>query len=139
MSDSKLLITKSYGYKVLNKLYRKSVYLLQRKYSIPTFLIIIGIVIIFLIPCLISSRREFVNELEEVTQAPLEPEKKKTDLIKEPNREKTYENTSLPTTSSTDFEILKNFQILDTNKFISVKEKINDYSKQPTFSPGKFN
>ena len=139
MSDSKLLITKSYGYKVLNKLYRKSVYLLQRKYSIPTFLIIIGIVIIFLIPCLISSRREFVNELEEVTQAPLEPEKKKTDLIKEPNTEKTYENTSLPTTSSTDFEILKNFQILDTNKFISVKEKINDYSKQPTFSPGKFN
>ena len=61
MSDSKLLITKSYGYKVLNKLYRKSIYLLQRKYSIPAFLIIIGIVIIFLIPCLISSRREFVN------------------------------------------------------------------------------
>jgi len=139
MSDSKVLITKNNGYKILDNLYKKSIYLLKRKISIPTFLIIIGIVIIFLIPCLISSRKDFVNEIEEVTQAPLEPEKEKIDLIKEPNTEKTYENTSLPNTPSSDFEILKNFHILDTNKIISVKEKINDYSNQPTFSPGKFN
>jgi hypothetical protein len=62
-----------------------------------------------------------------------------TSLLNTPNTEKTYENTSLLNTPSNNFEILKNFQIQDTNKIISVKEKINDYSNQPKFSPGQFN
>ena len=69
----------------------------------------------------------------------MEPEKEENDLINEPNLEKTYENTSLSNTPPSKFEVLKNFNIFDTNKYISVKGKINDYSNQPTFSPGQFN
>jgi hypothetical protein len=109
------------------------------EYTFPVIVIVFGVLFIFLGPCLLGFKRDFTNELEEVTQEPLEPVNEEIDLINEPNTEKTYENTSLLNTPSSDFEILKNFQILDTNKFISVKEKINDYSNQPTFLPGQFN
>ena len=53
--------------------------------------------------------------------------------------EKTYQNTSLENTSPSEFEVLKNFDILETNNIVSVKGKIDDYNNQPTFLPGKFN
>ena len=123
--------------------YEKFIDLLKDEYSFPIYLIIIvmliGILVIFLTPCLLGSQLNFTNELEVVTQEPLEPENEENDLINEPNLEKTYENTSLSNTPPSNFEVLKNFNIFDTNKYISVKEKINDYSNQPTFSPGQFN
>ena len=169
------------------------------KYKSQIFIFVAFTIIIFLAPCLLRSRMEFTDELEEVTLEQLEPVNEEIDLINEPNTEKTYENTpvlntpntektyentqllntpntaktyentpvlktpntaktyentpllntpntektyentSLLNTPSNNFEILKNFQIQDTNKIISVKEKINDYSNQPKFSPGQFN
>ena len=114
------------------------------KYKSQISIFIVLVVIVFLTPCLISSRRDFTNELEEVTleqeteEVTLEQETEE-ELIKEPITEKTYENTSLLNTPSNDFEVLSNFNILDSNNIITVKEKINDYSEQPTFSPGQFN
>ena len=92
--------------------------LLLHNVQFPIFILVIGIIFMFIGPCLLGSQLNFTNELEVVTQEPLEPEK-------EPNLEKTYENTSLSNTSSSKFEVLKNFNIFDTNKYISVKEKIN--------------
>ena len=122
---------------MLNGLYKKLIDSLQKVYEIPAFLIIISLLFVFLGPCVIGNRVNFTNELEETTQEPEE----QIFLINEPTiySEKTYENTSLEHTPSGDFEVLKNFDILETNDIVSVKEKINDYSNQPTFLPGKFN
>jgi len=153
MSDTENLLIKKnnilqYIKNMLNGLYKKLIIILQSKYKIPLFLIIICAFFIFLGPCLISPKQNFTNEIEEVTQEPVEV------VTKEPNHqvlsgilfntpsiysEKTYESTSLEHTSPSDFEVLKNFDIVETNNIVSVKEKINDYSTQPTFSPGKFN
>ena len=130
---------------MLNGLYKKLIDSLQKVYGIPVFLIVIGVLFVFLGPCLIGNRVNFTNELEETTQEPLEEVTQEPDkqifLINEPSiySEKTYENTSLEHTPSGDFEVLKNFDILETNNIVSVKEKINDYMNQPTFSPGQFN
>ena len=122
---------------MLNGLYKKLIDSLQKVYEIPAFLIIISLLFVFLGPCVIGNRVNFTNELEETTQEPEE----QIFLINEPTiySEKTYENTSLEHTPSGDFEVLKNFDILETNDIVSVKEKINDYMNQPTFSPGQFN
>jgi len=122
---------------MLNGLYKKLIDSLQKVYEIPAFLIIISLLFVFLGPCVIGNRVNFTNELEETTQEPEE----QIFLINEPTiySEKTYENTSLEHTPSGDFEVLKNFDILETNNIVSVKEKINDYMNQPTFSPGQFN
>tara|TARA_B100001094_G_scaffold223865_1_gene218068 strand:- start:13 stop:474 length:462 start_codon:yes stop_codon:yes gene_type:complete len=84
----------------------------------------------------------FTNEIEQVTQEPEEPCHDGTDsnLINTPLcSEKTYQNTSLENTAPSEFEVLKNFDILETNNIISVKERIDGYIDQPTFLPGKFN
>ena len=84
----------------------------------------------------------FTNEIEQVTQEPEEPCHDGTDsnLINTPLcSEKTYQNTSLENTAPSEFEVLKNFDILETNNIVSVKEKIDGYIDQPTFLPGKFN
>ena len=153
MSNTEKLLTKENSIlqnikNMLNGLYKKLIVSLQQKYNIPAFLIIIGVLFIFLGPCLIGSKVNFTNELEPVTQEPVEI------VTQEPNNEvisgilfntpsiypeKTYESTSLEHTTPSDFEVLKNFDIVETNNIVSVNEKINDYSKQPTFSPGKFN
>ena len=145
MSDTKTLIPKQTGIlqnikDILKGIYKQIIDSLQGTYQVPAFLIIISIFFIFLGPCLISYRENFTNELEQVTQEPLESEEQIL-LISEPTiySEKTYENTSLDHTPPGDFEVLKNFDILETNNIVSVKEKINDYSNQPTFSPGQFN
>ena len=97
----------------------------------------------FLGPCLLNGfKTNFTNEMEQVTPEPEEPCHDGTDsnLINTPLcSEKTYQNTSLENTSPSDFEVLKNFDILETNNIVSVKEKIDDYTNQPTFLPGKFN
>ena len=147
MSDTELTIPKNNTYDKINNFFLKLFKdirnfignILTIEYTIPVIVIVFGVLFMFLGPCLLGFKTKFTNELEEVTQEHLEPVNEEIDLINEPNTEKTYENTSLPNTSSSDFEILKNFQILDTNKIISVKEKINDYSNQPTFLPGQFN
>ena len=53
--------------------------------------------------------------------------------------EQTYENTSLANSSPSNFEVLKNVNIKETNKIVTVKDGIDDYTNQPTFLPGKFN
>jgi|TARA_B110001452_G_C15033569_1_gene361100 hypothetical protein len=144
MSEGKTLLDKQNGNfqnisESFNNIYIKIKDILLKNVKFPIFILVIGILFMFLGPCLLGPRLNFTNELEEVTQEPLEPENEEKDLIKEPKFEKTYENTTLSNTPSSEFEVLKNFKINETNNIISVKEKINDYSYQPTFSPGQFN
>ena len=117
--------------------------LLEMEYTIPAIVIFIGVLFIFLGPCLLNGfKSNFTNEIEQVTQEPEEPCHDGTDsnLINTPLcSEKTYQNTSLENTAPSEFEVLKNFDILETNNIVSIKEKIDDYTNQPTFSPGKFN
>ena len=138
----------------LNRGYKNMIKLLLQDIRFPTFVLLIGVLFMFIGPCLLGSQLNFTNELDEVTPKTLESEEEVTPETLESeeevtpetlesedklNSEKTYENTSLSNMSPSDFEVLKNFNIQETNKFYSVKEKINDYSKQPTFSPGQFN
>ena len=149
----------------LNRGYKNMIKLLLQDIRFPTFVLLIGVLFMFIGPCLLGSQLNFTNELDEVTPKTLESEEEVTPKTLESeeevtpetleseeevtpetlesedklNSEKTYENTSLSNMSPSDFEVLKNFNIQETNKFYSVKEKINDYSKQPTFSPGQFN
>lgn len=113
------------------------------EYTIPSVVIFIGVLFIFLGPCLLNGfKSNFTNEIEQVTQEPEEPCHDGTDsnLINTPLcSEKTYQNTSLENTSPSDFEVVKNFDILETNNILSVKERIDGYIDQPTFLPGKFN
>ena len=138
----------------LNRGYKNMIKLLLQDIRFPTFVLLIGVLFMFIGPCLLGSQLNFTNELDEVTPKTLESEEEVTPETLESeeevtpetlesedklNSEKTYENTSLSNMSPSDFEVLKNFNIQETNKIYSVKEKINDYSKQPTFSPGQFN
>ena len=115
----------------------------EKKYTIPSIFLLFGVLFIFLGPCLLNNfKSDFTNEMEEVTQEPEEPchDGTDSDLINTPLcSEKTYQNTSLETTSPSEFEVLKNFDIIETNNIVSIKEKINDYNNQPSFLPGKFN
>ena len=61
------------------------------------------------------------------------------DQLYKNNFDRIDELTSLENTAPSEFEVLKNFDILETNNIISVKERINNFIKQPTFLPGKFN
>ena len=112
--------------------------------SIPTKYIIGVILLLIIIGLLIYIYKKecFTNEIEQVTLEPEEPCHDGTDsnLINTPLcSEKTYQNTSLENTAPSEFEVLKNFDILETNNIISVKERIDGYIDQPTFLPGKFN
>ena len=149
MSDTESMMPKNTGNDIFQNIsnlfkyvYDQLTNLLQQKYQVHVFMLVMGVIFIFLGPCLIGSRISFTNELEQVNEEPKEPCHDGTDssLINTPIcSEKTYENTTLENTSPSEFEVLKNFDILETNNIVSVKEKINDYSNQPTFPPGKFN